>query len=71
MDGNAADVAARKLHLADVDTGSNAKPMASRSVPYRLRRAERACGSVESRPGPWNGHGHANDNTALGPVICP
>jgi hypothetical protein len=22
-------------------------------------------------PGPWNGHGHANDNTALGPVICP
>jgi hypothetical protein len=22
-------------------------------------------------PGPWNGHGHANSNTALGPVICP
>jgi hypothetical protein len=22
-------------------------------------------------PGPWNGHGHANANTALGPVICP
>jgi hypothetical protein len=22
-------------------------------------------------PGPWNGHGHANPNTALGPVICP
>jgi hypothetical protein len=22
-------------------------------------------------PGPWNGHGHANQNTALGPVICP
>jgi hypothetical protein len=22
-------------------------------------------------PGPWNGHMHANDNTALGPVICP
>ena len=22
-------------------------------------------------PGPWNGHGHANDSTALGPVICP
>jgi hypothetical protein len=22
-------------------------------------------------PGPWNGHGHANGNTALGPVICP
>jgi hypothetical protein len=22
-------------------------------------------------PGPWNGHGHANDNSALGPVICP
>jgi hypothetical protein len=22
-------------------------------------------------PGPWNGHGHANENTALGPVICP
>jgi hypothetical protein len=22
-------------------------------------------------PGPWNGHGHANDNTALGPVLCP
>jgi hypothetical protein len=21
-------------------------------------------------PGPWNGHGHANDNSALGPVIC-
>ena len=22
-------------------------------------------------PGPWNGHGHANSNTALGPVTCP
>lgn len=22
-------------------------------------------------PGPWNGHGHANGNSALGPVICP
>ena len=22
-------------------------------------------------PGPWNGHGHANANSALGPVICP
>jgi hypothetical protein len=22
-------------------------------------------------PGPWNGHMHANRNTALGPVICP
>jgi hypothetical protein len=22
-------------------------------------------------PGPWNGHGHANQNSALGPVICP
>jgi hypothetical protein len=22
-------------------------------------------------PGPWNGHGHANDNSALGPVRCP
>ena len=22
-------------------------------------------------PGPWNGHGHANANTALGPVLCP
>jgi hypothetical protein len=22
-------------------------------------------------PGPWNGHGHANAKTALGPVICP
>jgi hypothetical protein len=22
-------------------------------------------------PGPWNGHGHANANTALGPVECP
>jgi hypothetical protein len=22
-------------------------------------------------PGPWNGHGHANDNAALGPVLCP
>jgi hypothetical protein len=22
-------------------------------------------------PGPWNGHMHANANTALGPVICP
>jgi hypothetical protein len=22
-------------------------------------------------PGPWNGHGHANENSALGPVICP
>jgi hypothetical protein len=22
-------------------------------------------------PGPWNGHTHANENTALGPVICP
>ena len=22
-------------------------------------------------PGPWNGHEHANDNSALGPVICP
>jgi hypothetical protein len=22
-------------------------------------------------PGPWNGHGHADENTALGPVICP
>ncbi len=21
-------------------------------------------------PGPWNGHGHANGNTALGPVLC-
>jgi hypothetical protein len=21
-------------------------------------------------PGPWNGHMHANDNTALGPVFC-
>ena len=21
-------------------------------------------------PGPWNGHGHANSNTALGPVDC-
>jgi len=22
-------------------------------------------------PGPWNGHGHANGSTALGPVLCP
>jgi hypothetical protein len=22
-------------------------------------------------PGPWNGHTHANANSALGPVICP
>jgi hypothetical protein len=22
-------------------------------------------------PGPWNGHTHANDNSALGPVLCP
>jgi hypothetical protein len=22
-------------------------------------------------PGPWNGHGHANDNSAHGPVVCP
>jgi hypothetical protein len=22
-------------------------------------------------PGPWNGHMHANGNTALGPVRCP
>jgi hypothetical protein len=22
-------------------------------------------------PGPWNGHGHANGNSALGPVLCP
>ena len=22
-------------------------------------------------PGPWNGHGHANGKSALGPVICP
>jgi hypothetical protein len=22
-------------------------------------------------PGPWNGHEHANDNSAHGPVICP
>jgi hypothetical protein len=22
-------------------------------------------------PGPRNGHGHANDNSALGPVLCP
>jgi hypothetical protein len=22
-------------------------------------------------PGPWNGHGHADDNSALGPVRCP
>ena len=22
-------------------------------------------------PGPWNGHGHTNGNSALGPVICP
>ena len=22
-------------------------------------------------PGPWNGHGHANGESALGPVICP
>lgn len=22
-------------------------------------------------PGPWNGHGHANGNSALGPVFCP
>jgi hypothetical protein len=22
-------------------------------------------------PGPWNGHGQANDNSALGPVLCP
>lgn len=22
-------------------------------------------------PGPWNGHGHANANSALGPVLCP
>jgi hypothetical protein len=22
-------------------------------------------------PGPWNGHTHASDNSALGPVICP
>jgi hypothetical protein len=22
-------------------------------------------------PGPWNGHGSANDNSALGPVLCP
>jgi hypothetical protein len=22
-------------------------------------------------PGPWNGHGNANQNAALGPVICP
>jgi hypothetical protein len=21
-------------------------------------------------PGPWNGHGHANDNSALGTVLC-
>jgi hypothetical protein len=22
-------------------------------------------------PGPWNGHGHTSDNSALGPVLCP
>jgi hypothetical protein len=22
-------------------------------------------------PGPWNGHHHANDNSAHGPVVCP
>jgi hypothetical protein len=22
-------------------------------------------------PGPWNGHTHASENSALGPVICP
>jgi hypothetical protein len=22
-------------------------------------------------PGAWNGHGHASENAALGPVICP
>ena len=22
-------------------------------------------------PGPWNGHMRANENSALGPVICP
>jgi hypothetical protein len=22
-------------------------------------------------PGPWNGHAHANDKSALGPVLCP
>jgi hypothetical protein len=22
-------------------------------------------------PGPWNGHGHASENSALGPVRCP
>lgn len=22
-------------------------------------------------PGPWNGHTLANENTALGPVMCP
>jgi hypothetical protein len=22
-------------------------------------------------PGPWNGHGHANGNSAHGPVVCP
>jgi hypothetical protein len=28
-------------------------------------------GTPADLPGPWNGHGHANDNSALGPVRCP
>jgi hypothetical protein len=27
-------------------------------------------GTPAEFPGPWNGHGHANDNSALGPVRC-
>ena len=23
-----------------------------------------------AHPGPWNGHGHANANSAHGPVVC-
>lgn len=28
-------------------------------------------GTPAAFPGPWNGHGHANEHSALGPVICP
>lgn len=32
---------------------------------------ETVSGTPAEFPGPWNGHGNANGNSALGPVLCP
>ena len=52
VNGDAANVPTRKLHLADMHARAHAKPVAGGGVPDRLGRAERVGRTVECRQDP-------------------